>query len=124
MSKNAYKVFIDKWGKDAQLEKLEEELIELLHEIKRYRKGKPTTYISLLDELVDCTIMIEQALIILNIKETDFINHIEYKINRGLKTCGSSGKYEIDNLENNLPNVGVENELLAKYDKIRSKLDK
>ncbi len=76
-----YKKAIAKYGKDAQIEQLEEELAELALAIKHYKKGK-VTLDEVVTELVDVSIMVEQARIILDIDDKVYYKHKEYKKNR------------------------------------------
>lgn len=80
-TKLLYQKAIAKYGKDAQIEQLEEELAELTLAIKHYKKGK-ITLDEVITELVDVDIMIEQARMILNIDDKTYYKHKDFKKKR------------------------------------------
>lgn len=59
MSNTIYERALEKFGKEAQLEKLEEELIEALFAVRKYRFDKGS-WEDVREELVDVEIMITQ----------------------------------------------------------------
>ena len=80
-----YKRAIEKWGVDAQMDMAQEESTELALAIRKYRRNpNDETFESLIGEIADVEIMIEQIRLIH--KPTNMnkrINEIkEYKINR------------------------------------------
>lgn len=80
-TKNLYQKAIETYGKQAQLEQLEEELAELTLAIKHYKKGKITLQ-DVITELVDVDIMVEQTRMILEIEDKTYYKHKEYKKKR------------------------------------------
>lgn len=80
-TKLLYLKAIAKYGKDAQIEQLEEELAELTLAIKHYKKGK-ITLDEVITELVDVDIMIEQARMILSIDDKTYYKHKDFKKKR------------------------------------------
>ena len=77
--KTLYKKAIEKWGNEAQLNKLKEELLELGLVITRKQNGREVEPSAVLDELVDVDIMIEQARMILGIDDKTYYKHKERK---------------------------------------------
>ena len=80
-TKLLYQKAIAKYGKDAQIEQLEEELAELTLAIKHYKKGK-VTLDDVITELVDVDIMIEQTRMILEVEDKVYYKHKEHKKKR------------------------------------------
>lgn len=80
-TKLLYQKAIAKYGKDAQIEQLEEELAELTLAIKHYKKGK-VTLDDVITELVDVDIMVEQTRMIIGIDDKVYYKHKEYKKKR------------------------------------------
>lgn len=74
-----YKKAIEKWGVKRQLDKLEEELVELLLVVKRKQSGREVEPSAILDELVDVDIMIEQARMLYGIDDKTYYKHKERK---------------------------------------------
>ena len=77
--KTLYKKAIEKWGVKRQLDKLEEELVELLLVVKRKQSGREVEPSAILDELVDVDIMIEQARMLYDIDDKTYYKHKERK---------------------------------------------
>lgn len=74
---------IDAWGANAQIELIEEECLELalaLQKLKRKRGSEIEKYNSIIDEIADVKIMIEQAQIIFSQDEIN--KRVDYKMNR------------------------------------------
>ena len=90
MKNQIYERIIKHYGNNPQLDKLEEELTELLLAVKHYRKGK-LSIAELTSELVDCDIMIEQARMIFAIDDETYYRAKRYKKERTLKRIASNG---------------------------------
>lgn len=71
---------IDKWGVDAQLNKLEEELVELLLALKHLHKTGEDGLNNVVDEIADVYILINQTFNIFDRKK--IAERIRYKIKR------------------------------------------
>lgn len=84
MQNKIYKKIIKHYGTELQLDKLEEELAELLLAVKHYRSGK-ITYEALIDEVVDADIMIEQSRMLFGIKDELYYKIKRYKKERTLR---------------------------------------
>lgn len=74
---------IDTWGKEAQMQMVQEECLELalaIQKFNRIRGDKKQQYLDIIDEIADVRIVIEQAM---KIFPLDLINdRIKYKLNR------------------------------------------
>ncbi|WP_428067363.1 hypothetical protein [Chryseobacterium gambrini] len=78
-----YSAAIEKWGSTAQIEMLQEESTELALAARKFmRKGNPETYNSLIGELADVEIMIEQMKLMFPSAETEINLQKDFKINR------------------------------------------
>jgi len=68
-----YQKAIDLWGTDAQIDMIEEECIELLLAIKRFKRGRGGIE-NIMEEVADVSIMGEQAEVIFDYSIKDFKN--------------------------------------------------
>ena len=84
MRNEIYKKIIAHYGTEPQLNKLEEELVELLLAVKHYRSGK-ITYEALIDEIADVDIMIEQSRMLFGIDDDLYYKIKRYKKERTLR---------------------------------------
>jgi len=75
-----YAAAIRKWGEEAQMLMIIEEMSELTKEICKEFRGTPDREATA-DEIADVTIMLEQAQLIFGVKAL-VRERIEYKINR------------------------------------------
>lgn len=76
---------IVKWGADAQLEIIIEECIELalaLQKFKRHGGDREQKVLSVIDEIADVRIMIEQAIILFGEPSNKIQERIDFKMNR------------------------------------------
>lgn len=62
------KKIADYYGKESQLDILQEECAELVQAVSKYKRGKDDDFSHLLEEMADVTIMIEQVLYLLEKK--------------------------------------------------------
>ena len=69
-----YKRAFHKWGANDQLNMVIEECAELIHAISKYRRGKPN---SLLDEMADVEIMLEQMRVLVGEKDCKIVDSIK-----------------------------------------------
>jgi NTP pyrophosphatase (non-canonical NTP hydrolase) len=76
-----YALALDKWGRDAQLNMVVEECAELIVKLGHYRRERATKE-SVLDELADVSIMVNQACHILGITDNELESAIKFKLNR------------------------------------------
>ena len=72
---------IETYGKDLQLNVAVEELSELIKEICKNKRGADNRA-SIIDEMADCYIMLEQLEIIFDISAEEINDAIVYKLNR------------------------------------------
>jgi len=83
INKNLLKKAIKKWGRDVQIQKIQEELIELALAINRLNspiKNKEDMVQNLYDELGDVKIMMAQAEIIFDKKRIN--KRVDFKLNK------------------------------------------
>ena len=84
IDKEILKAAIDKWGRDAQLEMVEEECTELTLALKKAKRSiTHQTIENVIDEIADVNIMIAQANMIFD--PVQIQERIDFKLNR-LKT--------------------------------------
>ena len=72
---------IEKWGAERQLNKVEEELTELLLAVIHYRDGK-VGFLNVIDEIADVYIVIEQLSQMITVGDSTIRNHIARKMDR------------------------------------------
>lgn len=72
---------IETYGKDMQLTVAIEELSELIKEICKNKRGEDNRD-NLIEEMADCCIMLEQLVIIFNIKEAEIDRVMDEKLSR------------------------------------------
>lgn len=75
-----YIAAIERWGMDAQMWMVVEEMSELMKEICKARRGKDNKE-DIADEIADVTIMLEQLRLMVDADEA-VCEHIDYKIAR------------------------------------------
>lgn len=78
--KEIYNAAIEKWGIDAQVWMVIEEMSELQKEICKIKRGKHDPY-ALADEIADVTIMLEQLRIMFGLNDL-VCQHMDAKIER------------------------------------------
>jgi len=74
---NLYKEALEKWGEEAQVNMLNEELGELITAVAQFKRGR-TSYHDVMTELADVFIMVEQIATIMNYE--DFEKELERKL--------------------------------------------
>lgn len=74
-----YQKALSKWGEEAQLNMVYEEVGELLTALSRFKRGRANHY-DVMTELADVSIMIEQMATLMSYE--DFEEEKEYKLNR------------------------------------------
>jgi hypothetical protein len=72
---------LEKWGINAQVMMLIEEMSELTKEICKNFRGRDNRT-EMLDEICDVSIMLEQAKIVFNFSDEEIEEHVDFKINR------------------------------------------
>ena len=77
-------LIINHYGKEAQVDKALEELIELANVLCRWKKGDPVDIGDIRTEIADNHIMLNQLLIIFGIKDSDIDAEVEMKLKRTL----------------------------------------
>lgn len=78
-----YSDAIEKWGSTAQLEMLQEESTELALAARKFiRKSNSETFKSMISELADVEIMIEQIKLMFHSAELEINNQKDFKVNR------------------------------------------
>lgn len=82
----AYHEIIEHYGIESQLNIVQEELAELIQSISKYKRKKTSNnLISVVEEIADVDIMIQQLVIMLSISPYEINTEIDYKLNRQLQ---------------------------------------
>ena len=76
-----YKAAWDLYGSERQIWKVVEEMSELTKELAKLQSGGGATLGSVIDEITDVTIMMEQLRLMLGVNEA-VQNHMDFKITR------------------------------------------
>lgn len=87
--RSVYTAAIDKFGEDCQIWKAVEEMSELTKEICKFQNGGGATRESIVDEIADVTIMMEQLRILFNVND-DVQERIDFKVSRLAGRIGGS----------------------------------
>lgn len=74
-----YQKALSKWGEEAQLNMVYEEVGELLTAMSRFKRGR-TSHYDVMTELADVSIMVEQIATLMNYE--DFEKEKDYKLTR------------------------------------------
>jgi NTP pyrophosphatase (non-canonical NTP hydrolase) len=74
-----YQKALSKWGEEAQLNMVYEEVGELLTALSRFKRGRASLY-DVITELADVSIMVEQMATLMNYE--DFEKEKDFKLNR------------------------------------------
>ena len=74
-----YQKALSKWGEEAQLNMVYEEVGELLIAMSRFKRGR-TSHYDVMTELADVSIMVEQIATLMNYE--DFEKEKDYKLTR------------------------------------------
>ena len=74
---NLYNEALEKWGEEAQIDMLNEELGELITAVAQFKRGR-TSHHDVMTELADAFIMVEQIATIMNYE--DFEKELERKL--------------------------------------------
>lgn len=78
-----YHMAIEHYGKELQLEVVQEELAELIQAISKYKRNKSTKSLNnIVEEVADCYIMLNQLEIMLALPSYEISSQIDYKLNR------------------------------------------
>ena len=76
---NLYKHALSKWGEDAQIRMVYEEVGELITALSQFKRGR-ATHDDVMTELADVSIMVEQIATLMNYD--DFEKEKDRKLNR------------------------------------------
>lgn len=79
--RDVYLAAIEKYGSDCQIWKAVEEMSELTKELCKLQNGGGATRESIVDELADVTVMVEQLRILFNVND-DVQERIDFKVQR------------------------------------------
>lgn len=81
ISNDVYKLAIETYGIDPQLNMVKEEFAELIVEVSHFQRGR-SNYKQLIDEVSDAYIMLDQLVIMGNLDHEDIKLRIGEKVNR------------------------------------------
>ena len=88
--RESFETIIEAFGKEAQMIVAVEELAELQKEIIKKLRQKKGNIFSLVEEMADAEIMIDQLKIMFNIGDKELVTERNYKINRTLEKLKKS----------------------------------